>query len=86
MEDTLNKKRFLWGLLLAWAPWVPTVIGIGYLFVGLSNSKATGLAVVVGGMVELLVWWGIATMITPPRSRRSYGCSDRSLVPTFRAA
>jgi hypothetical protein len=63
MEDTLNKKRFLWGLLLAWAPWVPTVIGIGYLFVGLSDSKATGLAVVVGGMVELLVWWGIATMI-----------------------
>ena len=31
---------------------------------GLSNSKATRLAVVVGGMVELLVWWGIATMIT----------------------
>jgi len=85
MEDTLNKKRFLWGLLLAWAPWVPTVIGIGYLFVGLSDSKATGLAVVVGGMVELLVWWGIANHDHLP-GRGDQGCSDRSLVPTFRAA
>ncbi len=63
MEAALSKKRFLWGLLLAWAPWVPTMIAIGHLFVGLSNSKATGLAAVVGGMLELLVWWGIATMI-----------------------
>jgi len=63
MEDALSKNRFLWGLLLAWAPWVPTVIGIGYMFVGLNNSKATGLAAVAGGMVELLVWWGIATLI-----------------------
>lgn len=63
MEDALTKKRFLWGTLLAWAPWVPAVIGLGYAFVGISTSKATGLGAVVGGMVELLVWWGIATMI-----------------------
>ena len=63
MEDTLIKKRLLWGLLLAWGPWVPTLIAFRYMFVGINNSKATGLAVVVGGMVELLVWWGIATMI-----------------------
>ena len=63
MEDALSNKHFLWGLLLAWAPWVPTTIGLGYFFIGLNHSKATGLAVLVGGMVELLVWWGIATMI-----------------------
>lgn len=63
MEEPLGKKHFLRGLLLAWVPWTPTVIGIGYAFVGVSNSKATGLAAVVGGMVELLIWWGIATMI-----------------------
>ena len=33
MEDPLNKKYFLWRVLLAWVPWVPTIIGIGYLFV-----------------------------------------------------
>ena len=63
MEDALNRKRFVWGALLAWAPWVPTVIVFSQMFVGLHNSKATGLAAVVGGMVELLLWWGIAIMI-----------------------
>lgn len=48
MEDALSKKRFLWGLLLAWAPWVPTLIAIGYV-IGINNSKATGLAAVVWG-------------------------------------
>jgi len=63
MEDALSKRRFLWGALLAWAPWIPTLIGFGYLFVGINNSKATGLAAVAGDMAELLVWWGIVTMI-----------------------
>lgn len=59
MEEALSQKRFLWGLLLAWLPWIPTMIGIGYLFIGISNSKATGLAVVAGVMAELLVLWGL---------------------------
>ena len=63
MEDALKKKHFLWGVLLGISPWIPTVIGLGSAFVGVSNSKATGLAAVAGGMVELLVWWGIATML-----------------------
>jgi hypothetical protein len=63
VEDTLSQKRFWWGLLLAWAPWVPTMIVLGYLFIGVSNSKATGLAAVAGGMVELLVWWGLGAML-----------------------
>jgi len=62
MEDALTKKRFLWGALLAWSPWVPAMIGFGYAFIGIGNSKATGLAAVVGGMVEMLVWWGIAAL------------------------
>ncbi len=62
MENALTKNRFFWGLLLAWTPWVPTMIGVGYLFIGINNSKATGLAAVAGGMAELLVWWGIAAM------------------------
>jgi len=60
MEDSLVQKRFLWGLLVSWAPWIPTLIGAAYLFAG---SKATGVAAVAGGMLELLVLWGMVTMI-----------------------
>ena len=63
MADALSKKRFLWGLLLAWTPWVPAFIALGYIFIGVSNSKATGIGVVGAGMIELLVLWGIATLL-----------------------
>ena len=62
--DDPNRKRFLLGASLAWAPWVPTLIGLGYAFRGISNSKATGLAAVAGGVAESFIIWGIATMIT----------------------
>ncbi len=61
--DDLDGKRFLWGVALAWAPWVPTLVGLGYALRGISREKATGLAAVAGGLAEILVMWGIATMI-----------------------
>ena len=61
--DDPNRKRFLWGASLAWAPWVPTLIGLGYAFRGISNSKATGLAAVAGGLAESFVIWGIVAMV-----------------------
>jgi hypothetical protein len=63
LEDEAKKKRFLWGASLAWTPWVPTLIVLGYAFRGISNSKATGIAAVAGGFAEVFVLWGIATMI-----------------------
>jgi len=63
VEDALSKKRFFLGLLLAWAPWVPTLIALGYIFVGVNNSKATGVGVIAAGMVELFVLWGVATLL-----------------------
>ena len=56
--DDLKKKRFLWGAALAWAAWVPTLIGLGNAFSGISREKATGLAAVAGGLVEMFVVWG----------------------------
>lgn len=50
-------------MVLAWAPWVPTLIGLGYAFRGISNSKATGLAAVAGGVGELIALWGLVTLI-----------------------
>jgi len=60
VEDGLKKKRFLWGLALAWTPWLPIVIGLGRT---LSRQKATGIGAVAGGVTELFVVWGIAAML-----------------------
>jgi hypothetical protein len=39
------------------------LFGLGHLFIGINNSKATGLAAIAGGMAEMLVTWGLATLI-----------------------
>ncbi len=57
--DPVKKKRFLWGILLAWAPWLPTIIGLGYAFRGISAEKATGLAAVAGGLTETFLLFGL---------------------------
>ena len=62
MEE-LQKKRFLWGVFLAWLPWIPTLIGLRYAFRGISEQKATGLGALAGGLAEMFVVWGIGTMI-----------------------
>jgi len=61
--DELKQKRFLWGVALAWAPWVPTMIGLGSAFRGISNTKATGLAAVAGGFAETYVLVGLAATL-----------------------
>jgi biopolymer transport protein ExbB/TolQ len=63
MEDAVLQKRFLCGVALAWAPWVPTIIGLGYVFRGVWQSKATGIAAIAGGLAEGFVWWGVVAMI-----------------------
>lgn len=62
--DELKKKRFLWGVALTWAFWVPTLIGLSNVFRDMSREKATGLAAVAGGLAEMFVMCGIgATLI-----------------------
>ena len=61
--DPLKKKRFLWGVLLAWAPWLPTMIGLGYAFRGISAEKATGLAAVAGGLTETFLLFGLVVTV-----------------------
>jgi len=63
MESDITQRRFRWAVVLAWAPWVPIVFGLGRLFIGINNSKATGLAAVAGEMAEMFVWWGLATLV-----------------------
>jgi hypothetical protein len=61
--DPLKKKRFLWGVLLAWTPWLPTIIGLGYAFRGISAEKATGIAAVAGGLAETFLLFGLLVTV-----------------------
>ena len=63
VESELGRKRFLWGVLLAWAPWVPTMIGLGSAFRGIFSQKATGLGAIAGGLAETFVLCGIAAVL-----------------------
>jgi len=61
--DELKKRRFLWGVALASAPWIPALIGIGYAFRGITEQKATGLGAVVGGLSESFVLAGMGAIL-----------------------
>ncbi|MGA9445612.1 MAG: hypothetical protein WBV26_04160 [Candidatus Sulfotelmatobacter sp.] len=61
--DELKKKRFLWGVVLAWAPWVPILVGLGHTLLGISTAKATGLVAVAGGLTEIFVVWDIGAIL-----------------------
>ena len=76
MEDQLKRRRFLWGVALAWVPWIPVMIGLANAFVGIANTKATGLAAVAGGVVETQVMVGLAATLI---------CEVSAMVLLFRA-
>ena len=61
--DDVSKRRLLWGALLAWSPWVPSLIGLGNAFRGISEQKATGLGAVAGGLSEIFILWGIGGVL-----------------------
>ncbi len=50
-------------MLLAWTPWLPTLIGLGYVFRGIATEKATGLAVVAGGLTEMFLLFGLLVTV-----------------------
>jgi hypothetical protein len=62
--DETNRRRFLWGVLLAWIPFLfvvfPTIIGLFSALREISNQKATGLGAVAGGLGETFSTFGFA--------------------------
>jgi len=54
--DDVAKKRFLWGVLLAWLPGIPLLLPLLREFV---NQKQTGLGAVAGGLSEYFVTLGL---------------------------
>jgi hypothetical protein len=59
-----EKKRFAWGLGLAWLP-VLLAFGPGLFngFRGISQERATGLAAVAGGFAEAMVTFGLVAFV-----------------------
>ena len=63
MESDQQRKLFLRGVALAWVPALPAIIGLHNAFVGINNSKATGLAAVAGGFAEMYITVGLAATL-----------------------
>jgi hypothetical protein len=76
VEADKHQKRFLWGVALAWAPGIPIFIGLRDAFIGINNSKATGLAAVAGGLAEAYVTVGLAATLI---------CEVWAMTPLFRS-
>lgn len=63
----IKRRRFLWGIFLAWIPFlflaIPTAIGLFHAFQGIAQEKATGLSAVAGGFVEFFATFGLAATL-----------------------
>jgi hypothetical protein len=63
MEGDVKQTRFFWVVALAWVPWVPMIIGLRNTFVGIGNSKATGVGAIAGGLLESYADAGLAAIL-----------------------
>jgi len=65
MND-VEKRRFLWGVSLAWSPalllLLTSLLGVVNSFRGISEQKATGVVAVAGGLAEFFMIFG--TLVT----------------------
>jgi hypothetical protein len=58
--DNIKRRRFLWGALLAWTPFVLFLLLVLRDAVrSISANKATGLGAVAGGLSELFWTFGL---------------------------
>jgi Ca2+/H+ antiporter len=66
-SEITQTKRFRYGLLLAWVPLiffiVPTAIGIIRAIAQASSEKATGFAVLAGGVAEVAATFGLLVIV-----------------------
>ena len=59
MYNDSKRGWFLWGMVFAWIPSVPLIIGVFRSFRGISEQKATGLGAIAGGVVEVYLTFGL---------------------------
>ena len=70
MDDFLIHKRkrkwFIWGTVVTCTLSIPLITGMSNAFRGISAEKATGLAVVAGGLAEAYVTLGVVLAFALP--------------------
>jgi hypothetical protein len=61
LSNDAKKKWFCWGLVLAWVPSIPFILGISILGISTSfrGQKATGIGAVAGALAEVYLPLGI---------------------------
>jgi hypothetical protein len=57
--EIAQRKKFRYGLLLAWAPLIFFIVPIAQM----SSEKATGLAAVAGGVSEVAATFGLVVIV-----------------------
>ena len=63
ITNQAERKTYVWGLILAWAPAIPLIIGMSNTFRGISENKATGLGGVAGGLAEAYLIFGLVATL-----------------------
>jgi hypothetical protein len=64
LTEATKRRRFLWGVFLAWAPFIFFVaIAVSIALSEISAQKATGLGAVAGGFSEAFATFGFATAV-----------------------
>jgi hypothetical protein len=67
MDKDHKTTWFVWGMVLAWIPSIPLIVGIFHSFRGISGQKATGLGAIAGGVSEAYLTFGLSfTLISLP--------------------
>jgi hypothetical protein len=58
-EADINRKNFVWGVLLAWSPIALFVVSMVRAMIEMSGQRTSGLGAVAGGLSEVLVTYGL---------------------------
>jgi hypothetical protein len=70
MNDIVSQERkrrwFVWGTVVTATMSIPPIIGMFNTVRGISNSKATGLGAVAGGLAEGYVTFGVVLAFAMP--------------------
>jgi len=65
-SDDRKTRWFLWGTVLTWALFIPTIIGIFPFLPGIAEQKATGMGATASGLAEGHVTFGLMLALLVP--------------------
>ena len=58
-EADIDRKKFVWGVVLAWGPIALFMVGMVRAMLAISRQRTSGLGAVAGGLSEALATYGL---------------------------